>query len=231
MIKAVFFDLYHTLVRYEPPREELQAKALADLGVRVTPENMRWPLVAADEFIYGELARLPLGKRDEKDRRALWARYQRVLLKEAGIEAGDDLVLGLLGKMREAKMGLALFDDVKPVLTDLRKRGLTLGLISNIDRDISPTLKGLGIPELLDVIITSLEAGATKPGPRIFQVALEKAGVSSEEAIYIGDQYQVDVLGARGAGMTGILLDRGNFFSSITDVPRIRELAQVVSFL
>ncbi|MFC1963914.1 HAD family hydrolase [Chloroflexota bacterium] len=231
MIRAVFFDLYQTLVRYEPPREELQAKALADFGISVTPEKMRWPLVAADEFIYGELARVPLGQRDEKGKMALWAQYQRVLLKEAMIEARDNLVLGLLGKMREVKMGLVLFADVEPVLTDLRNWGMTLGLISNIDRDISATLNELGLPGLLDIMITSLEVGATKPGPQIFQAALQKARVSPGEAIYVGDQYQVDVLGANGAGMKGILLDRGNFFPNITDVPRIQGLGQVLEHL
>ncbi len=56
MIKAVFFDLYHTLVRYDPPREELQAKVLKDFGIEVKPELFRRPLVIADEFIYQEIA-------------------------------------------------------------------------------------------------------------------------------------------------------------------------------
>ena len=48
MIKAVFFDLYHTLVRYEPPQEVLLAKALKDLGIDANPEVFRRPLVTAD---------------------------------------------------------------------------------------------------------------------------------------------------------------------------------------
>ena len=51
MIKAIFFDLYHTLVRYEPPQEELLSKALRDFGIDMNPEAFRRPLVAADEFI------------------------------------------------------------------------------------------------------------------------------------------------------------------------------------
>ena len=54
MIKAVFFDLYHTLVHYEPPREELLAKALNELGVGLKPTDLSRPLVIADEFLYAE---------------------------------------------------------------------------------------------------------------------------------------------------------------------------------
>jgi putative hydrolase of the HAD superfamily len=52
MIKAVFFDLYQTLVRYEPPREEIEAKVLKNFGIEVTPEALVRPIIVADEFIY-----------------------------------------------------------------------------------------------------------------------------------------------------------------------------------
>lgn len=227
MIKAVFFDLYHTLVRYEPPQEVLEAEALKEFGVDVKPADLSWPLVAADEFIYGELARIPLSKRAEKDKLALYAQYQKVVLKEAGIEAREGLVLGLLGKMRDARMKLVLFDDVLPALNALKQKGLILGLISNIDHDISPALDELGLPALLRIIVTSQEAGTTKPNPGIFREALRRAGVQPAEAVYVGDQYQVDVAGARNAGMKGVLLDRGDFFAGINDCPRIQSLAQI----
>ena len=148
MIKAVFFDLYHTLIRYEPPREELQARALKDFGIEVSPEIFRRPLVMADEFIYQEIARSSLSQRSKEEQMALWAQYERVLLKEAGVEADEQLILGLLGKMRQFDMKLVLFDDVMPILTDLKNRGLTLGLISNIDHDITSLLNELGLKSL-----------------------------------------------------------------------------------
>ena len=108
MIKAVFFDLYHTIVRYEPPREQLEAEALAELGVRSEPEKLRWPLAAADEFVYGELARVPMGQRDEKNKMALWRQYQRVLLKEAGIKPEEKLVFGLLKRSQKQSLSTTL---------------------------------------------------------------------------------------------------------------------------
>lgn len=231
MIKAVFFDLYHTLIRYEPPREELQAKALKDFGINVKPENLRHPIMAADEFIYQELSRRSLSKRSDEDKMALWAQYQRVLLKEARIEPADKLVFGVLGKMQQTKMKQILFDDVVPVLAELKSRGLILGLISNIDRDITPMLKELGLPLYLKIIVTSQETGFNKPQPEIFQEALRRAGVQAAETVYVGDQYQIDVEGANKVGIKGILIDRGGYFAEVTGSPRIQSLSQVVDYL
>jgi putative hydrolase of the HAD superfamily len=227
MIRAVFFDLYHTLVRYDPPREELQARALKDFGIDVAPETLRRPLTVADEFIYRELAGSPLSHRSTKDKMALYARYQEIVLKEAGVEPSEQLTLGLLARMRQFDMKLVLFDDVLPALTDLKERGLILGLISNVDRDMTPFLNELGLTPLLQVVVTSQDVGSSKPQPEIFREALRQAGVQASEAIYVGDQYETDVIGAKKAGMKGVLLDRGGYSDKTVDCPRIRTLTQV----
>ncbi len=231
MIKAVFFDLYHTLVGYDPPREELQAEALKELGVAVKPEVLRRPLVVADEYIYHEHARASLSQRPKEEQMAVWAQYERILLTEAGIEADDRLILGLVGKMKQFKLRQVLFDDVLPALSELKKRGLALGLISNIDKDITPLLENLGLITWLQVVVTSQDTGFNKPNPEIFQEAAERAGVQPREAIYVGDQYQIDVVGANQAGMKGILIDRGNYFAGVGDCPRLQNLGQISEYL
>ena len=231
MIKAVFFDLYHTLVCYEPPLEELTAKALSELGIKASPEVFRRPLVIADEFIYGEIARQPLSQRSPEEKMKLYAQYQGIVLSEASIEANEKLVFGLLGKMQQFKMNLVLFDDVAPSLTDLKSRGLILGLISNVEQDMTDTFNNLKLTAWLDIIVTSQDAGSNKPHPEIFREALKRAGVQPAEAIYVGDQYQVDIIGANGAGMKGILFDRIGHYEEITDCPKIRSLTELVEYL
>jgi putative hydrolase of the HAD superfamily len=230
MIKAVFFDLYHTLVRYEPPQEELEAKALKGFGIEASPDVFRRPLIMADEFIYQEIARHPLSRRSPEEKMVLYAQYQGIVLREAGIKADEKLILGLLGKMQQFKMRLVLFDDVAPALNDLKGKGLSLGLISNVEHDITTTLNELGLPLWLEIVVTSQDSGFNKPQPEIFQEALRRAGVPPAEAVYVGDQYQVDCVGANQAGMKGVLLDRYGYFKTI-DCPRIRSLTEVVAHL
>ncbi|MFC1967061.1 HAD family hydrolase [Chloroflexota bacterium] len=231
MIKAVFFDLYQTLVGYEPPREEIQAKAMREFGVEIEPEALRRPIVMADEYIYGEMSISPLSQRSDDDKQTLWMTYQKVLVEAAGIEPSNKLLKGLLGRMMQAKMELVTFDDVVPALTELQGRGLILGLISNIEKDILPTLEELGLARLLPVVVTSLDTGFSKPQPEIFREALKKAGVDAAAAIYVGDQYRVDMVGAAAAGMKGVLLDRGGYLDDMEDCPRISSLAQVTEHL
>ena len=231
MIKAVFFDLYNTLVGYDPPREETQAKILKELGVEATPESLLRPIMTADDFIYQEHARYPLGKRSKEETVELYTEYHGILLKEAGIEASWELITGILKKWLKADYKMVLFDDVAPTLTQLKERGLVLGLISNVDRDITPLYQGLGLADWLTVVVTSQEAGFNKPAPQIFRAALRKAKLRPIEAIYVGDQHQIDVVGANGAGMLGILIDRGGLFEEITDSPRLSSLTQIVEYL
>ncbi|MBU2536451.1 MAG: HAD-IA family hydrolase [Chloroflexi bacterium] len=231
MIKAVFFDLYHTLLGYDPPREELQAEALKDFGIEVNSESLLHPLVVADEYIYREHARVSLGQRSKEEQMAVWAQYERILLREADIEADDQRIMGLLGKMREFELKQVLFDDVLPTLNELKKQGLTLGLISNVDQDITTLLDNLGLTALLQVVVTSQDTGFNKPSPEIFQEAVKRAGVRANEALYVGDQYQIDVVGANRAGMKGILIDRIDYFTEVNDCPRLHNLMQILEYL
>jgi putative hydrolase of the HAD superfamily len=107
---------------------------------------------------------------------------------------------------------MVLYQDVIPALTEIKNKGLISGLISNVDKDVTTMLQKLQIKSLLDVVITSQDVGFTKPNPEIFKAATKKAGIEASEAIYIGDQYKIDVVGANNAGLSGVLLDRADYY-------------------
>jgi putative hydrolase of the HAD superfamily len=231
MIKAVFFDLYQTLVHYQPSQEELEAAALKSLGIASTAAALRHPILTANEFIYQQIAKKPLSQRSREETMALYSEYQRIVLKEAGIAADEKIVLRLLGMMQQVKMDLIIFDDVMPALDDLKKRDLKIGLISNIEQNMTATLDKLGLSTKLDIIVTSQDTGFAKPKPEIFQYALKKAGVKPADAVYVGDQYQVDIIGAKGAGMQGILLDRDDYYKEKLNCIKIKGLQNLVNHL
>jgi putative hydrolase of the HAD superfamily len=93
------------------------------------------------------------------------------------------------------------------------------------------TYTELGLQPYLDFKVTSAEVGYDKPRPEIFMAALEKGKVKSKEALYVGDQYDVDIIGARGVGMKAVLIDRNNYFPDITDCPRIRSLTEITQYI
>jgi len=234
MIKAVFFDLYHTLIHYHPHREEVLALNLSRCGVNAKEVNLKRAIIAGDEFVYKESARKSLGKRTEAEMQALWQEYQAVVLSEAGITPTSELVTGLVADTRQTTFERVLFGDVLPALTTLADQGFKLGLISNVDQDIGPLLDKLGIGSYLEVVLTSKEAGAVKPEPRIFHEAIRRAEVAPADTLYVGDQYQLDVLGARGAGLKALLLDREDNYPEVAAAEKIRgldELQDIISLV
>jgi len=104
------------------------------------------------------------------------------------------------------------FPDAAEVLGALKSRGLVLGVVSNWEDTPGSSLEGIleavGLMRYLDFALPSHAVGAAKPNPRIFQAALQRAGVSAWEAVHVGDSLTTDVAGARGAGITPILIDR-----------------------
>ena len=235
MIKAVFFDFFNTLANYHPPREQLQAAACRECGIEVELQALRETLFAADQFYDENIVHVPLSKRSAVEKMALYARYEAKILEGVGVEVSEEVALNIMAKygtlMREAGARFVLFDDAEPALAQLKRRGLLLGLISNIDRDLSSTYEELGLSSRLDVLVTSLVVGAAKPDPAIFRAALERAGVHAAEAIHVGDMYHSDVLGARSAGIRPLLIDRDGLHHEISDCPRISSLGQVVDYL
>ena len=231
MVEAVFFDLFQTLVKYDPPREEIIARALHEYDIEIEPDSLVQPLVAADQYMYQAMALRPMGVRSAEERFALYMKHHEILFEKAGLNIDRELIPDILKRMQASNSSLILFVDVVPTIVELKRRGMILGLISNVDSDMSEQLELLGLDGRLDVIMTSREADATKPSPEIFEAALDEAGVSASAAIYVGDQYEIDVVGARGAGIQPILLDRTDFHTDITDCPRIRTLTEVIKFL
>lgn len=231
MIKAVFFDLYQTLVHYDPPREEQLARIISDYGIKIAVDSLRHPIVLADEYIYEEHARFPISKRNEKEQKTLFAQYQTILLEKAGIRPTPELIRHNIIEMQRVKFKHVLFDDVLPVLNKLRQNGTILGLISNIDSDMSTIFDELGLSPLLQVVATSQDTGYHKPQPEIFNEAARRAEVKSSDSLYIGDQYQIDVIGAKESGMQGILLDRNGYFTEFIEELIITNLYQLVDYV
>jgi putative hydrolase of the HAD superfamily len=225
MIKAVFFDWIGTLAHPDPDRHELFARAARELGVSLSPQKLIKGIYLAESQVP---AGAPPRWREGKDE-APFIRWWEVLLAEAGVQIPRKVMLDITKRASSQAKSVrwVLYDDALPAMKALKERGLVLGLISNIIVGGA----GTGLESYLDLVVTSKEIGADKPEPPIFLAALERAGVNAREAVYVGDQYQTDVLGARGVGIKPILIDRFDLEPEINDCPRIHSLVELPSYL
>jgi len=233
VIKAIFFDWFNTLASYEPAREKLHSQALKEYGFEVSPDKVLPAVLEGDAYFFEENTNSPMAKRDPEEQAEILMRYQSIIVSKAGVKADRELVAKVMKKVGELFKGTRwiLFDDALPILKELKQQNFIVGLLSNFDKDMKPIFRELSLEPYLDFAVTSKEVGADKPNPLIFQTALQRAGVDASEAIHVGDQYKIDVVGARGVGITPILIDRYNFRPEINDCPRIRSLSELSDYL
>jgi HAD superfamily hydrolase (TIGR01509 family) len=107
---------------------------------------------------------------------------------------------------QERHLWCAVEPGTLEALGRLRAAGLLLGVVSNSDGRVEQALQEAGLRDFFDVVIDSRLVGLEKPDPRIFMRALDALGVGPEEALYVGDLYEVDVVGAQAAGIEAVLL-------------------------
>ena len=229
MIKAALFDWMNTLTHAEPDRHEQFCQAAQELGIELSPQKVI-------RGIYAAGSQLPAGapyRWRESEDPEVFIRFHDIVLSEAGVKLPRDTVLEMLKRVSEVarKETYVLYDDVLPTLKTLKKQGLILGLITTLSKDMNLICRNLGLDPYLDFVVTAMEVGAHKPEPPIFLAALERAGIDASEAVYIGDQYQTDVGGARAVGINPILIDRYDLLPEVSDCPRIHSLTELAQYL
>ena len=102
----------------------------------------------------------------------------------------------------------SLFPDTLPILERLKARGVPISVVSNYGAHLIYTLYKLKIYDYFDFVIVSSIAGVAKPDPKIFEMAFEKAGITADQALYVGDNVTDDIEGANNVGMDAVLINR-----------------------
>jgi HAD superfamily hydrolase (TIGR01509 family) len=118
-------------------------------------------------------------------------------------------------------------DEVYPALSALRAMGLKLTIVSNANGTLCAHLARIGLDKYVDCVLDSYDEQVEKPDPRLFEIALERSHARRESTIHVGDLYNIDVIGARKAGLRAVLVDQANLRPD-ADCPRVRSLAELV---
>jgi HAD superfamily hydrolase (TIGR01509 family) len=201
-IRAVFFDVDFTLIFPGPTFQgEGYARFCAQEGVVVDPVRFE-AAVAAASFILDEVE-------DPIYDASLFVHYTATIIEHMGGRgAGVVRVAERIYDQWAGNHHFEMYDDVAPVLGELSKRGLVLGVISNSHRSLDAFREHFQLDTLVTTAVSSAEHGFMKPHPSIFEAALAQAGVAADEAAMVGDSLKADIEGALAAGMHGFLLRR-----------------------
>jgi len=196
VIRAVLFDVGNTLLHLDYDR---LARGVGDaLG-------LTWPsgVVAAG----GPAAFTAIADAWGSDR-ARAERFLATLFGAAGVPPTrfPEVLRAAMALHQERHLWTVVDPAAPAVLARLRDARLRLGVVSNSDGRVAEALDGAGLGEYFEIVVDSAAVGVEKPDPRIFRPALDHLALPAASAVYVGDRYEVDVVGARRAGLEAVLL-------------------------
>jgi HAD superfamily hydrolase (TIGR01549 family) len=200
VIQAVLFDVDFTLAL---PGPELGPEGYRRAGERhgLALDPARYD--DARQAALASLQRHPELEHDDE----LWVAFtERIVRGMGGDGATATACAAEIVRTWELHDQFTLYDDALPVLAELRRHRLKLGLVSNGSRDLLEFAAHHALE--VDVAIGSRAFGRTKPHPSIFREALAALEVEPQDAAMVGDSYADDIEGARALGIRAFLLDR-----------------------
>jgi putative hydrolase of the HAD superfamily len=221
-LETIFLDAGGVLVY---PNWTRISGALARRGIHVDPGV----LARAEPFAKRQIdAATTINATNDAGRGWL---YFNLLFERADVPLTAD-VEGALEELRAYHAETNLWEFVPPAvfpaLAALRERGLKLTIVSNANGKLRVLFDRLKLSGCVDCLLDSHEEGIEKPDARFFELALERSRARRETTIHVGDLYHVDVIGARNAGLRGVLLDEADLYADV-DCPRVRSLDELVA--
>ena len=227
MIKAILFDFGQTLVDssdgFRQAEKYAQAAIFQDLAI--TDHD-------AFKHHYRRI-RSEFHKRSELSRVNIWQEVFRHFRQDSSV---DELQQWEQTYWRTVQSKTRVFPEAPPVLIDIAAKYGPLGLVTNTQgQSDASTHRLTAYPELAALFAVTVVAGEngvpTKPDAQPFAICLEQLGVAAEEAVYVGDDWRIDVCGARDAGLHPVWLKhdtvKRNYPEVDVDVPIITSLNEL----
>jgi putative hydrolase of the HAD superfamily len=222
-IRAVFFDAGATLLHPDPPVEAIYAREFAADGVRFAEEDLASALTRAWEEVHADRRTDRYGGvRGEPEFWQAFLNRMRSFLDGGIVSAAAFERLAIHFR---TPASWAVYDDVFSTLEELSRRDFKLAVVSNWDSFLPKLLAALGLGRFFPVVAVSAIEETGKPDPEIFHRACRRLGVGPDEVLHVGDSVAEDFEGARGAGLSALLLDRQGRHPEIVD--RIASLAEL----
>jgi putative hydrolase of the HAD superfamily len=229
--EAILFDLGYTLVYFEPRHPIIVQEALRSVGAERSVDEIEAAAQVAWSTYYRDAETATFPPTEEYDRQ-VQVDLDRALLAQLGLD-GEVAVAAYAAALEPwyCRPGVVRpYAEVIDVLDRLKVQGYRLGIISNWSWNLRQRVAQAGLDGRFEIVWGSAYAGCNKPHPGIFRQALAQMTLSPGQALYVGDSYEHDVVGARNAGMDVVLVDRKGA-SGGRDCPIVADLSGVVDLL
>lgn len=223
--EAIVFDFGDTIATLRPSKGRIVKDFLSLKNIDISIEEITNAYRIVD-YCHKQSA---LKLRNPKKKRAFLLKLNSELLKVLGLAKADDLWAPELYEFFQVKKRWELFSDVVEVLAYFQRQGYKMAILANWDKSLKTLVKGLGIDRFFLQILSSEESLMEKPDPRIFLHPMKLISVNPKKTVYVGNEYETDVLGSRAAGLVPVLIDRNRFWPH-ADCLRFESLSELVNY-
>ncbi|KAJ2608955.1 hypothetical protein H4S08_004251 [Coemansia sp. RSA 1365] len=210
-IRLVTFDLYDTIYTPREPVEKTYAEPLIRHGIKVDKQKLLKGFSHTVKHMREYYPNYGYGLMSSRD---WWRQVVEITWGSVGVskaKLGHKRMLTareeLIDKFNTSE-GYRMYEEVPKVLKYLQQRGITCGVISNMDEAGEKVLCDLGIRTYFDFVLKSITVGIEKPDSRIFDMALNAVNVPSYDTLHVGDSEEMDYHPARRAGMEARIVYR-----------------------
>jgi putative hydrolase of the HAD superfamily len=221
-VRLVFFDAGGTLLRPWPSVGAVYSRAGAPFGLRASPAAID----AAFRDVWSESTARPADATSPllTAGRDAWRGIVERVLDRVHFDGDRSGCFDACFEAFGRGDAWHVFPDARPALAALHARGVRTAVASNWDDRLPALLATLDLRSLFEPVVVSSIEGLSKPDPRFFLRACERAGVAPEEALHVGDQPALDRDGARAAGLAALLLDRSAGRSGTASIRSLLEI-------
>lgn len=214
-IKAILFDLDGTLRHHIPNGGDVFVEYARNIGLNISEEDC----IRSERWTHYYFANSPEIKADGKihhgNPAGFWLSFTKRRLVALGLRSTQSAEFApeISSYMNEFyKPQTHVPGDVYELLDSLKSQDYVLGVVSNREKPYAEELRELKMDGRFKFSLAGGEVNSFKPDGVIFERALELAGTSASETMYVGDNYFADVVGARRAGLTAVLYDPISLF-------------------
>lgn len=199
--QAVVFDLGKTLI-YSPRVKPFQMLA-KKFGAELEQSEISMAYSFADHYFMKNYPGV-LGKKPEE----FYEIYLSIIFSYLHLDLSVKEFYDELFRTYPPRKEWVPYPETIDTLSQIKKRGLKLGVISNWDLSARGLLRKIGIHDWFDDIVISSEVGVEKPAPEIFIRSINNLCVEPEKMLYVGDNYYDDVIGANSVGIKTLIINR-----------------------
>ena len=238
----IIFDLFDTLILFKPdllPKIEFKGNEHFSTGKDVFKTFSEYfGNHSFNEFFvyflksYKEFQKLKsIDNREYPNRK----RFE-IMLDMMGIRNNNSIILEKLvtSHMESLSNSMVFMEKHRVAITELIKRGYKLSILSNFDYSpiVYKLLELYNITYCFDYIFISDEIGWRKPSPNAFEYAINRLNISASDAVYIGDNYECDIIGASNSNIDSIFINLHNkkapYLPAITSVTEFDQILDIL---